>query len=355
MSVYAVILCGGRGERFWPKSRSSFPKQFISLFGQRSLTQATSDRIRSLCPPARQLLLASPQFAQILQEQLPNVPVLFEPHGRNTAPAIGLAAAWLAARSPNATMVVLPADHLIEKRREFLAAVRLAVKLAQDGLLVTFGIRPTRPDTGYGYIKLGRRIAGTGKLTGHEVLGFTEKPDADRAKSYLAAGNYCWNSGMFVWQVATILAAFREHLPEFATELAKYQATVGTRRESAALDRLYRVAPQLSIDYAIMEKAENVAAVRGAFDWDDVGSWLALARHRPKDCLGNVHNGIAVLRDSRNCIVDADVGVVAVLGVEGLVIVRSGDAVLVASQDALGSIKDLLSDIRANPKARATL
>jgi mannose-1-phosphate guanylyltransferase len=356
MSLHAVVLCGGRGERFWPKSRRALPKQFTALFSRDSLTQETSARIRPLCPPERQLFVAPAEFGSVLRKQLGRAArFAFEPMGRNTAPAIGLAAAYLKRQDPDATMVVLPADHLIEDRPGFLNAVRMGAQLALGGLLVTFGIRPDRPDTGYGYIQLGTQIAGKAWVTAHRVQAFKEKPSPARARAYLAAGNYVWNSGMFIWRVDAILAAFQRFIPEFHTELEEFSAAIGTRREKQALARLYRGAPSISIDYAVMEKADNVACVRGAFDWDDVGSWLALARHIKPDSAGNVAYGLLVSKDSSNCVVDSDSGIVAALGVKDLVIVRAADAVLVADRKHLGQIKPLLAEIAARPKGERYL
>lgn len=356
MSLHAVILCGGRGERFWPKSRRSLPKQFIALFGRQSLTQETSARVRPLCPPKRQLFVAPAEFEPVLRGQLGRAARLaFEPMGRNTAPAIGLAAEYLKRESPDATMLVLPADHLIEDGSAFLKAVQMGAQLARKGALVTFGIRPERPDTGYGYIQLGSRIAGKGRLTAHRVQGFREKPSPARARTYLAAGTYVWNSGMFIWRVDAILAAFQLFMPEFHAELEAFGKTIGTRREKSALAQLYHAAPSISIDYAVMEKADNVACVRGTFDWDDVGSWLALGRHTRPDHAGNVAIGRFIARDSSHCVVDSDAGIVAALGVSDLIIVRAGDAVLVADRKRLGDIKQLLADIAASPQARRFL
>jgi mannose-1-phosphate guanylyltransferase len=375
MKLHAVILCGGRGERFWPKSRRSLPKQFITLFGRGSLTQETSARVRPLCPMAHQLFVAPTEFESVLRRQLgAQARLLFEPMGRNTAPAIGLAAEYLKHEDPEATMLVLPADHLIKDCAAFLKAVRMGAQLAQDGLLVTFGIRPDRPDTGYGYVHLGTRIrrlglphsslgvrrsafpaAGKGRLAAYQVQAFKEKPGPARARAYLAAGDYVWNSGMFIWRVDAILSAFRKFMPGFHAELEEFGRTVGTHRQKSALARLYQCAPSISIDYAVMEKAENVACVCGTFDWDDVGSWLALARHRQPDHFGNVANGMFVARSSSHCIADSDSGIVAALGVKDLVIVRAGDAVLVADKKCLQHIKQLLTDIAALPHGRRFL
>ncbi len=357
MKLYSVILCGGRGERFWPRSRWRQPKQFITLFGRRSLLQATSDRVRSLCPLSRQLLVAGREFAPVLRRQLP-VPrenLVFEPYGRNTAPAIGLAAARLLLRDRDATMAVLPADHLVEDRAAFVSCLRFAAKLAGQGRLVTFGIPPERPDTGYGYVQVGAPVARHGRVAGYEVRGFREKPDLATARRYLRSGDYCWNSGMFVWRADAILEAFRRHMPAFHESLARYSRAVGGRRERSELERLYREADSVSIDYAVMEKADNIAVVRATFDWDDVGSWLALDRHLPSDKQGNIIGERCVATDSGNCIVQADAGVVAVLGCSDLVVVRSGDAVLVARKDGLGGIKKLLAEVRARQDLACSL
>jgi mannose-1-phosphate guanylyltransferase len=349
--VYAVVLCGGRGERFWPKSRRASPKQFIALFGKRTLVQATSDRIRTLCPLSRQLFVAPAEFGPLLSRQLKlgSRNLVFEPAGRNTAPAIALAALRLRRADPEAVMVVLPADHEIADRREFVRDIRMAVDLARQGLLVTFGIPPSRPDTGYGYVQLGNRLMAQGDLAAHRVLGFREKPDPRTAAEYVAAGNYVWNSGMFVWRADVFLRAVQQHMPEFHAALERFGRTIGTKREVAALKRLYAGAPSISVDYAILEKAQNIAAVRATFDWDDLGSWLALERHRPPDGHRNTVVGRFVGRDVENCIIDGDAGLVAALGVRDLVIVRSGDAVLVAHRDALDGIKELLAAIGEAP------
>jgi mannose-1-phosphate guanylyltransferase len=356
MNLYSVVLCGGRGERFWPKSRRALPKQFITLFGRQSLTQETSTRVLPLCPPERQLFVAPAEFEPVLRRQLGlSARLVFEPTGRNTAPAIGLAAEYLKHEDPDASMLVLPADHLIEDRSAFLTAVRIGAELAEKGLLVTFGIRPERPDTGYGYVQLGDRIAGRAWVSAHRVQAFKEKPSPAKARAYVSAGNYVWNSGMFIWRVDAILAAFEKFMPEFHAELEQFGRAVGTRREKAALARLYRGASSISIDYAVMEKADNVACVRGTFDWDDVGSWLALARHARPDHSGNVANGLLVAKGSAGCVVDSDSGIVATLGVKDLVIVRAGDAVLVADKKSLTDIKQLLADIAALPQGKRFL
>lgn len=357
MKLHAVILCGGRGERFWPRSRRFLPKQFLTLFGDRSLLQDTSARIAPLCPTSHQLFVASSGMAKTIRRQVrvPESAILVEPAGRNTAPAIGLAAAHLAALEPDATMVVLPADHHISRLSRFHAAVRLAARAARDGALVTFGIPPTRPDTGYGYIRVGERLAGRAALTVHRVAEFCEKPDFATAERYLKTGEFLWNSGMFVWRADAILDALRRFLPALAADLRAYTKAVGTPKQAAALGRVYRRAEPVSIDYAVMEKAKNVVALRAGFGWDDVGSWLALERHLKADRDGNSVAGLVAARAAGNCIVDSDCGLVALLGVRDLVVVRSGDAVLVAARDKLPELKRLLRRMAEDPKTREYL
>lgn len=348
--VYAVILCGGKGERFWPRSRRHLPKQFLRLFARQTLTEQTSQRVMPVCPMARQLFVVPVELARLITRLgVKRKNLILEPAGLNTAPAIGLAAVYLEQRDPGATMLVLPADHLIRDRRRFLSAVRLAAKLAQQGFLVTFGITPSRPETAYGYIHVGRRIAVRGTRAAHTALEFKEKPDLETAREYVSRGDYLWNSGMFVWRVDAILAAFREFMPKFHERLQEFSGCIGLRREKVSLAGLYRAAPSISIDHAIMEKASNVAVVKGTFDWDDVGAWPSLDRHLPHDRYGNVVDEHSIVRDSQRCIVLSDSGLLAVLGCSDLVAVRDRDVVLVAQKAAIGSIKDLLAEVRKRP------
>lgn len=356
-NLYAVILCGGKGERFWPKSRTNLPKQFVPIFGKHSLTKATSERIKKLCPLNRQLFVAPARFAPLLKRDIKvkSQNLILEPTGRNTAPAIGLAAALLFQRDPDAVMVVLPADHIIAPEPLFLKAVKLAVAVAEKGMLVTFGIVPTRPDTGYGYIHFGDRVMGKPRLSAYRVLEFKEKPDLATAKRYLKSGRYLWNSGMFVWRVDAILAAFQRLMPEFYNQLMAFLRVVGTGKQVGMIRKIYNQVQSISIDYAIMEKADNVAVVRGDFQWDDVGSWLALERRFPKDKDGNVCAGLWFGRQTKNCIIYSDEGVIATLGLNNLVIARSGEALLIAHKSAVGQLKELLGEMAQDPKGRRFL
>jgi mannose-1-phosphate guanylyltransferase len=356
-NIYSVILCGGKGERFWPKSRQAFPKQFVRLFERRSLIQATSMRIRKLCPLRQQLFVAPESFARLLKKELrvKTANLILEPYGRNTAPAIGLAAATIYAYDPQAIMIVLPADHLIKPEQEFIKAVRLAIAVARQGLLVTFGIVPARPDTGYGYIEIGESLLTYKNLTAYRVKSFREKPDQITAEQYLKTGQFLWNSGMFVWRVDTILAAFARFMPEFYQQLLKLSAVKRKMQRTTVIRKIYNRVESISIDYAVMEKADNVAVVRAGFDWDDVGSWLALERHLPVDGNGNAVNGLWFGIGTGNCIIYSEEGVIGTLGVKNLVIARCGDGLLVADKAALGDLKQLLAQMAKDSRAKKFL
>uniref|UniRef100_A0A7V3PUF5 mannose-1-phosphate guanylyltransferase n=1 Tax=candidate division WOR-3 bacterium TaxID=2052148 RepID=A0A7V3PUF5_UNCW3 len=344
-NIYGVILCGGKGERFWPKSRQALPKQFVKLFENRSLLQATSARIGKLCPLKQQFFVAPERFAELLKKELrvKTNNLILEPKGKNTAPAIGLAAALLFIENPSAIMVVLPADHFIKPENEFLKAVRLAVKVARQGYLVTFGIVPSRPDTGYGYIETGEQLIIDNSLSAYKVKAFKEKPDRPMAEEYLKSGRFLWNSGMFVWRVDVILEAFARFMPDFHQRLMKLVHLKTKNERKTHIRRIYNQVESISIDYAIMEKAENVAVIRAGFDWDDVGSWLALERRLTVDEKGNAIRGLWFGIGTEKCIIYCDEGVIGTLGLKNLVIARSGDALLVAQKDALGDLKQLLA------------
>jgi mannose-1-phosphate guanylyltransferase len=357
MKTYAVILAGGRGERFWPMSRGNFPKQFLSLFGPESLVQMTSRRVAGVCPLPDQRFVIDRALGKVLAKQLKlgKRNFVYEPFGRNTAPAIALAAAYVAREDPDSVMAVLPADHLIEDLRAFQSALRFAAEVAGMGYLVTFGIKPERPDTGYGYIEVGDKLVSLGRQKAYRVECFREKPDVKLARRFLKQGNFWWNSGMFVWQTKTFLAAVEKCMPDFYCDLMRFQRAIGTRREKVELERMYRRVKSESVDYAIMEKSPNVAVIPAGFDWDDVGSWLALERHFPKDRQGDVAVGESIRFDSRNCMTMSESGLVALIGCEDLVVVRTLDAVLVCRKDKAAEIKKLLARMREDPKMKRYL
>jgi mannose-1-phosphate guanylyltransferase len=341
-AVHAVILAGGKGTRFWPKSRARRPKQLLPIIGERTMVQETVERLAPLVPPERVWVVTGADHADEMREQLPGVPagqIVVEPLGRNTAPAIGLAAELIAAIDPHATMVVLPADHHIGDAERFREALAQAIDLAAPGdFLVTIGIEPSAPETGYGYIERGEEIA-PGR---NRVRRFTEKPDRERAEEFVRGGRHLWNSGIFVWRVEAIRAALARELPEIA---ARLREAVAARNDPDRVAAAYEGMPEQSIDYGVLEKAPNVAVVGAEFGWDDIGSWTALLRLGPVDDSGNVVRGRVLALSSRGNLVASDKRLVALVGVEDLVVIDTDDAVLVCSTHRAQDVKQIIDEL----------
>ena len=333
---YAVIMAGGFGTRFWPHSRRRRPKQFLPIRGRESMLQETARRLRGAIQRERLLVVATEELAPLVREQLPDLGranLLVEPAPRGTAPCLALAAETIAERDPTALMAVFPADHVITDGAEFRRALRRAFELAErDSLLVTFGITPAYPETGFGYIEPGPKID-RGTPPAYRVARFHEKPNAATAASYGSKG-YLWNSGMFVWRVDVIRNAFALHAPRIAS-------AVGARGEVERARR-YRRLPLEPVDRAILERAPNVAVVRGSFDWSDVGSWAAMAELWGTDAAGNARRGPAVFVDSRDAVVYADKRLVAIVGVEGLIVVDTPDALLVCPKNRAQDVRGVV-------------
>lgn len=355
--LYAAVLAGGKGERFWPVSVMSYPKQFLSVFGDKPMLQETLARIEDLVPPERTLIMTGEHLTRLVADTAENVPienVLGEPIPRNTAPAIGMAALVLDVRDPGAAMAVLPADHLIRNKDAFLKDILKAARVAVDeGRLVTFGIKPTRPETEYGYVRIGDPLSSFDEV--YEAAGFREKPNLKQAGQLLAEGTYLWNSGIFVWTTTAILDALEEHLPSLRRELEAIRPAVETGEMKRALNSFYQSAQKISIDYGVMEQAEKVAVVKASFDWDDVGSWLSMERFLEEDNMGNVVRGDAVNMNTENSIIVCDDGLVATLGVSNLLVVRTGNATLVCRKERVGEIGKLVEQIGSNKKLRKFL
>jgi mannose-1-phosphate guanylyltransferase len=342
-AAHAVVLAGGKGTRFWPMSRARRPKQLLPVVGERTMVQATVERLAPLIPPERVWVVTGEEHAEELRQQLPGLPagqIVVEPFGRNTAPAIGLAAELISRIEPGATMVVLPADHHIRDADRFRAALAQAIALAADGeLLVTIGVEPNAPETGYGYIEKGEEIS----PGAYRVRCFTEKPGRERAEELVRSGRHLWNSGIFVWRVDTILAALERELPEIAARLAEAAAVVDAPARLAAV---YQRMPEQSIDYGVLEKASNVAVVAADFGWDDVGSWTALLRLGPADDSGNVVRGRVLALSSRGNLVASEKRLVALVGVEDLVVIDTDDAVLVCSVKSTQDVKRVIEELQ---------
>jgi mannose-1-phosphate guanylyltransferase/mannose-6-phosphate isomerase len=321
-----LILAGGRGERFWPWSRPERPKQLLPLArGGRTLLGATLERALRLVPRERVLILTARHLVEAVRAECPGVPVVGEPVPRNTAPAIGAAAAWFQGRGSGA-FIVLPSDHLIDDLDAFVADATLAFEAAgRERVLLTFGIPASGPDTNFGYIQRG---AGVGPRL-HRVARFTEKPDRARAEQYLAGGEHLWNSGMFVWRPDVFLDALEAGRPALAAPLRGLAAVAQDERSfERALDSVFGGLESISVDYAVLEHAPNTLVLEAAFDWDDLGSWGAWARRQPRDGHGNVLFGDAVAVDCKRCIVVGEGGTAAALGLEDMVVVHVGDSTL---------------------------
>ena len=348
MRLHPVIMAGGSGTRFWPLSRRRRPKQFLPLASERPLLVDTLARLPPLARVAEAYVVCGKLHAPAVRRLLPKLPaahVVVEPVARNTAPAIGLAAIHVAHDDPQGVLCVLPSDHHIADPAGFRAALQSAAALAREGMLTTLGITPTRPDTGYGYIQLGAPLdAGGGKA--HRVRRFVEKPDVETARAYLASGDHLWNAGIFVMRADVVLREVARLLPRLHAVLATIAPTIGTRRYAATLAREFPKAEAISIDYGVMEKAEEIACVPGDFGWSDVGSFAALPEVRPLDAKGNVTQGEAVLVDCEGCVVVGGKRPIAAVGLRDLVIVDAGDALLVVP-------KDRAQDVRAAVDALA--
>ena len=344
----AVIMAGGMGTRFWPLSTRKEPKQFLRLFDDRSLLQKSFDRLAGMVSPERVLVLTNEAFTGLVREQLPGIPpenVIGEPQRRDTAAAVALAAFVCAARYGNPVMVVLTADHLIGPTGLFQETVLSAARAAREsGRLYTLGIQPTRPATAYGYIELGPEIGRRDGIEHFQVARFKEKPDEETARRYVESGNYLWNSGMFVWTVQAIREALEAHLPEHGRIFSRAVDDLGTDRWQAALDTAFQALPAVSIDYGVMEKVTGAGCVRAGFSWNDVGGWPAIREFLEKDGRGNRFRGNLVSGDARENLVFCDdpEETVLILGVENLVIVRSGKRTLVVPGNRVEEIKDLV-------------
>jgi mannose-1-phosphate guanylyltransferase len=350
--LHAVIMAGGGGTRFWPRSRKARPKQFLTLAGDRSLLQMALDRIEALAPPERTWVVTGEAYRGETARQLPSLPpdrIVGEPCGRDTAPCIGLGAALIARDDPDAVMLTTPADHVIEPVQEFRRAVLAAVQTAEEhpSALVTFGIPPTFPSTGYGYIHRGPEVARRNGVAACQVRGFREKPDAELAERFLVSGEYFWNSGIFVWKVAAVLAQLREQRPALYSAVQRIADAWGGPNRAAVMRSEYEAMEKVSIDYAVMEHAPETLVVQAPYRWDDVGSWLALERMNPQDADGNTvladHCGL----NTKDCVIVGDPGrMIGTIGVDNLLIIQDGDATLITDRREESGVKKLVDLLR---------
>jgi mannose-1-phosphate guanylyltransferase len=341
---YGLILAGGRGTRFWPRSRRASAKQVLTFFGERSLIQQTVDRLGPVIAPERIWILTNHHLRDTIVRQLPEVPsrqILSEPAQRNTAPAIGLAAHILESLDPGAVMGVFPADHVIAKPREYRRLLRPAIRAARQGNIVVLGIQPRWAETGYGYIEFPRGIQ-PGTLEPSRVLRFREKPDAASAARFVRSGNFYWNAGMFFWRASVLLYALRKFLPKTAALLDSLPA-FGSRGFARSLGAIFPQCENISIDYAVLEKSPKVVGLAaGDIGWNDVGSWNAVYELGRRDADGNVLLGDALVQDAAGTYVDAHGKLVALLGVKDLIVVDTPDALLIADRSRAQEVGDLV-------------
>lgn len=355
--MYAVILAGGQGTRFWPLSREMYPKQLLKIFGSESMIQQTILHIQELVATEDTLIVTSDRLAEEIQVQLKALlkesfkgMVLTEPQPKNTAIAIGLASIYLKAKSKDGVIVVLPADHVIREKKKFLQILRSAEKIAKEGYLVTLGIRPKRPETGYGYIKAGARGKGQGSRLSdyavYKVERFAEKPDLETAKGYLEKGNYFWNSGIFVWRVDTVLQEIKKHLPYLYKGLIDIERALGTKNEKGIIRKVYADLKPVSIDYGVMEKSKKVVVIPCEIGWSDVGSWSALDEVADKNERGNIVSGNVVDMGSKSSVLYGGKRLLATIGLKDMIVVDTDDATLVCPKDRAQDVKDVVSRLK---------
>jgi mannose-1-phosphate guanylyltransferase len=347
-NAFAVIMAGGVGTRFWPRSREKSPKQLLEILGKGTMIQNTVQRLDPVIAPHQVFVITNRVQKAQVRAQLTAIPagnIIDEPLGRNTAPCIGLAALHLRRVDPDAVMVIIPADHVIRNVAEFHRVLRLAVVTAYESSgLLTIGIKPTHPETGYGYIQMITEQDSTTPQYSRgvrRVKTFAEKPNLPTAERVLASGDFLWNSGMFVWRVDAILHEIERCLPDLYKELQKIDAAIGTPQYQATVDLAYGLIRGISIDYGVMEKAKNVFVIPADLGWNDLGSWDEVARLSGKDAAGNSITGTVIQRDMNNCFVYSPDRMVATIGVEDLIIVNTEDALLICRKGRSQDVKEI--------------
>lgn len=348
--MYCVIMAGGSGTRFWPRSRDRNPKQFLNISGKRSLIQSTIDRFHTFIEWDHMFIAARDGHQDVMESQKLRVPpsnIFYEPVGKNTAPCVALAALHVQKRDMAGTLIVSPADHLIRRRGHFKKAILLGHKIARDKRgLVTIGIQPNRPATGYGYIQVADPIKTDASVEAYQVKTFAEKPNLETAKRFLESGDFLWNSGIFVFRVDVFFEAIKEFLPDLYDGLMEIRRYMDRPNYKEVLNRVYHQIKSISLDYGIMEKASNVYTVRGKFYWNDLGSWEQVYEISNKDKNKNVVAGNTILVDVNNSFVSSSKGVVAVLGLDNVIVVQDGGTTLVCSRDHVEDVKKVVKQLK---------
>jgi mannose-1-phosphate guanylyltransferase len=347
---YCLIMAGGSGTRFWPRSRVAKPKQYLSLFGDQSLIQESVQRFANFIPEDSIYVVSAKSQQEVLESQTTNLPkenMIYEPVGKNTLPAIGLAALFIAKKDPDGVLIVSPSDHLIQNNKLFRQCIESAALIAEnkDGI-VTIGITPKYPATGYGYVQTANEIQIGQSIKSFAVTKFVEKPNVEVATGYLKSGGFFWNSGIFIFKVSVFLESVQKYAPELYSDLLRIKEHMGTATYEEAVDRIYREVTSISIDYGILEKASNVFLVQGDFVWNDLGSWEEVYKYDSnKDENQNATSGEVVLIDTKNSYVYAPNSLVAVVGLDDVIVVQEGDTILVCKRDRAEDIKAVVGEI----------
>lgn len=346
---YAVIMSGGMGTRFWPKSRHNMPKQFLRTVGDKTMIQNTVDRIEKNICHDNICIVTNKSYTRMIKKQLPKIKagnIFIEPDNKETATCIGYAAIKLLKRDPDAVMIVLPSDHMITNIDEFKATIDEAVAVAKnENMLVTMGVVPTRPETAYGYIEIGRPLPDYGHIPVYKVKRFTEKPNKTIAQIFIDKGTFLWNSGMFVWKASVLLEEIEKYLPELYGSLMTMSKSLDTSDEEKVVEEEYKKIDGISIDFGIMEKSTNVAVLKTNLNWDDIGSWNALDKYYIKDDDNNIINGLCSPIDTRNCMIFGDGRLIATIGVNNLLIVDTGDTLLICDRERDQDIKEMVRQL----------
>lgn len=354
--MYAAIIAGGSGTRLWPRSRQDKPKQFQVLYGEKTLLQETTRRLEPLVKREDIYVIANASHEATVREQLPWLPAgnyVGEPVGKDTAPAVGIIAALIAHRDPEAVILISPADHVILREKMFRRLLEVAERVASEGPnVVTIGIKPTHAATGYGYIQMAESKREFDDIEVYDAISFKEKPDEKTAEEYVASWHYVWNSGMFVWSARTVLDLFKAHAPQIHKQLMRYSAALGTPDEAKVFEEVYDALPRISVDYAILEHAENVFVIPASIGWNDLGSWSSLHEIMDRDENGNGIVGEHIGLDTHNCLIHSPERMIATIGLDNMIIVDAGDTVLVLPQGRSQDIKQLLEDIKKEGKGR---
>lgn len=353
-NLYTIIMAGGSGTRFWPRSKKEKPKQYLNLFGNKSLLQTTIDRFLIISDPHNIYIVSGKSQKSILEEQtkiLPKKNLIYEPVGKNTLPCIGLAAMFVEKENPDGIMIVTPSDHLIKNSELFKETIVNATELARNNNgIVTIGINPTYPSTGYGYVQTEKETGIKNGIKQFKVKKFIEKPDEQKAAEYLKKGGYYWNSGMFVFRVSVFLDAVKNYTPKIFEGLKKIESKTGSPEFEGTLNSVYNTFENISIDYGVMEHANNIYLVEGNFEWNDLGSWESVYLTDEKNSEGNVLSGECIVLDSKNSYVYSDKGLVALIGLDNLIVVQDGNTTLVCNRNNAEDVKKIVNKLKENKK-----